>query len=147
MKTRVITVFPPYRNSSSNLKKERTTIIIEGKDRDTLRASLLLFPTYAPQHYCSSTTPWPLERLSISADEFDNPQSQLALLRTSGPPLLPHSEAVTHVKDLKYTFSASRHGTLDVLIIYPEAKPTDMQPCQFSQVFQKVQCISVLTLL
>ena len=33
------------------------------------------------------------------------------------------SEATTRAKSLKYTSSASRHGTLDVLVTYPEVKP------------------------
>ena len=55
------------------------------------------------------------------------------------------SEATTRAKSLKYTSSASRHGTLDVLVTYSEVKPTDIQPCQFSPVSLKVQRISVLT--
>ena len=73
----------------------------------------------------------------ISTDEFENQQSQLALLRTSSPYLLPHNEAATRVKDLKYAFSASRHGTLDALVTYSEAKPTNMQSCQSSLVSLK----------
>ena len=99
------------------------------------------------RHYCSSATPGPSELFSISADELDNQQSQMALLRTSSPTLLPYHKAVTHAKDLKYTFLASIHGTLDVLVTYPEAKPTDMQLGQFFPVSRKVQCISMLTFL
>ena len=90
---------PLTENSSSNLRKARTTRIIEGKDRGTLSASQLLFSMYAPQHYCSSTTPWPLEWFSISTDELDNPQSQLDILRTLGIHYF-HTLRMQHVRSV-----------------------------------------------
>ena len=145
IKIRVITVFPPLQKFVLEFIETRTTRIIEGKDRDTLRAFRLWFPTYAPQHCCSSTTPWPSEWFSISTVELGDPLSPLALPHTLDHHSLPYFEVVTHAKDLKHTFSVSRHGILDALVTYLEIKPVDMQPCQFSPVSQKVQCISVLT--
>ena len=70
-----------------------------------------------------------MRKLSISTDALENLQSQLVLPRTSNLHSIPHSGAATRAKDLKYTYSASRYGTLDALGTYSEAKPTDMQPC------------------
>ena len=117
----------------------RTTEFTEEKIRIRRAHLSFYFPTNVPQHYCSSTTPWPLEWFSNSAKKnLKNSQSQPALLCTSNPHLLPHHEAATRANDPKYTSWASKHGALDALKSNSEAKPTDMQPCQFSPKSQKV---------
>ena len=71
-----------------------------------LCASHIPFPMYVPQHYCSSTTPWPSEWFSNSAEELENSQSQPALFFffCSNPHLLLHYGAATHAKGSEIYF-------------------------------------------